>query len=167
MPKLYELADQYEEVLARSVDPETGDITEEALAALDAIEEPLREKALNVVAYLKGERAEAASIRQEASRLEARAARHERRAEWLEEYVRRSIEPSLGHEELSDSRSEITWRRSRAVEIDAGAELPEQYLRRKPPPPPAPDKTKIREALDAGEPVPGARVVERWRMRVR
>src|SRR5260364_331547 len=53
-----------------------------------------------------------------------------------------------------------------AVQIEDLRQLPAQLMRQPEPPPPAPDKKAIKEALEAGTDVPGARLVRNQSLRI-
>lgn len=159
--RLYDISQQIEALLDASVDRDTGEINEAALAELESLEEQRATKALAVAAYLVGQRLEADAIKAQAKRLAERAAVHARHADRLERYLEANL--SVG-EKLSDARVAISWRKSRAVEIDCDpTELPEDYCRIRC----EPDKASIRAALEAGENIDGARLVERHAIQVR
>lgn len=159
--KLYEISDKIEAVLIAGTDTETGEITDEALAALDDLEGELEQKALNVGCYIKGEEAEAEAVMAEAKRLQARAQIHKRRAERLLKYLASHVEG----QSFKDARCQIGWRKSKAVEVEDVAKLPEEYVRTKLTL--EPDKTTLRKILSAGIEVDGAELVERWSLQVR
>ena len=157
---LFKIHDAIEFVLAREVDVETGEITDETLFKLDELELARDDKALAVAAYLLGERAEAKAVKEQADRLAARARAHKARADRLLNYLRSNLPDGL---KLSDARVQIGWRRSTAVEVDDDASLPDALTRITV----TADKTAIKEALKAGEDVPGARLVTRNSVSVR
>src|SRR5260364_273407 len=53
-----------------------------------------------------------------------------------------------------------------AVQIEDVRQIPAQFMRQPEPPPPAPDKKAIKEALEAGTDVPGARLVRNQSLRI-
>lgn len=160
--RLYEISDAIEKVLAERTDHETGEIGDDALAELDALEMERDQKALAVLAYAKGEDAEADGIEAEAKRLLERARIPRKRATRLRDYVEQHVERG---KKISDARVAISWRKSTRVEIDPGAEekLPERFVRVKI----EPNKVAIGAALAQGETVDGARLVERLGMVVK
>lgn len=160
--KLYEIDMMIEALLNASVDRETGEILPDVLAELDALERERDTKALAVAAYIVGQEAEAEAVRAQAKKLEERAARHERHAESLRQYLAGHIPQGT---KLRDSRVEIGWRKSSAVEVGDARLLPESLLRVTVNT--APDKAAIREALERGEEVQGCRIVERVKLVVK
>lgn len=163
MASPFTIRDEIERILAQHCDPETGEITDETIGLLDALELDLRDRVLEYAAYAKGERAEAAKIAGLAHDLLQRAQRHERRAERLERAIAAGMTP--GTQRFEDERAEVFWRKSQAVEIADESKLPEAWWREKVER--APDKVKIRDALKSGCMVDGAELVTRWNLQVK
>ena len=166
--KLYEISDKIEQVLAAGTDRETGEISDEALAALDELESAFDEKALNVGCYIKGEEAEAEAVAAEAKRLMARAKIHERRAERLRSYLSGHLAAHSHPSEqprLANARCEIRWRKSERVEVPELAALPPAYVREKVTR--EADKSELRKVLKSGISVAGASLVEHWALEVK
>jgi hypothetical protein len=115
---------------------------------------------LDLAAYLLGEKAEAEAITAQAAKLLERAGRHEKRAAWIRDVIARNVEPGR---KLSDTRSEIGWRKSTAVEITDEAAVPDELYRYSR----SIDRTEIGKRLKAGEAVPGAELVHRQNLQVR
>lgn len=159
--KLFEIAVQIEAVLATHVDHETGEITDEGIAALEELEMAKKEKALAVAHYLIGEKAEAEAVKAQAERLALRAASHNRRADRLLKYLGDHLEPG---EVYRDDVVQLKWRKSTAVEMHESAEVPEEFLRVKTIT--EPDKPKIRDALKAGAKLSFAALVKRQHLSV-
>lgn len=153
--RLFEIADEIEEILNHCVDPETGEITEEGMLALETLELQLKEKALAVAAYIKGELAEGEAVQQQADRLRDRAQRHKKRAESLKKYLQTHIDPGM---KFSDDKSQIGWTTTTAVEITDYHRLPNLFLIERDP---RPDKLAIRDHINSGNEVPGAILVKR------
>lgn len=158
--RLYEIDDALEALINAAVDRETGEMDPAKLDAITELEGERNAKALAVIAYAKGCDAEADAIEVEIERLEKRVRVHRRHAERLREYVERHLPAGTA---ISDARSEIRWRKSTAVEVDADAKLPDRFVRVSV----APDKTAIKEALKRGEKFSFARLVERMHMQVK
>lgn len=162
--RLFDIADEIERTLAAGADPETGEITEETLTTLDALEGERDAKALDVAAYLKGEIAEAIAVEHIIEGLERRAQTHRNRAESLRGYLQKFCERDA---KLEDARSVISWRKSTAVEIVAEAMIPARWFRDPDPPVATPDKKRIGVELKAGRVVPGARLDRRTKLGVK
>ena len=148
-------------ILATAVDHETGEIlSEEALAALNALDMERDALVLDLAAYMKGEEAEADAIREQAKRLMDRAGRHQRRAAWLADVIGRNVEPGR---KLSDARSVIGWRKSTAVKITDADAIPDELYRYER----ALDRAEIARRLKAGEKVEGAELEVRMNLQVK
>ena len=163
--KLYEVADAIEYILANKVDHDTGELTEETLIELDALEMERDAKCLAIAAYLKGELAEADAIKAEAAKLASRAQGHTNRAKRLHEYLMGNLPQDAP--KISDARSVIGWRKNPAsVEITDEAAIPKRLLRVVPETT-APDKKAILDDLKAKRAVPGARLVQKMRLEIK
>jgi hypothetical protein len=97
----------------------------------------------------------------------ARAKAARKRAEWLREYVRGAMEHT-GIERIECPHFRMTLRANpEAVDVFDAGQVPAQFMRQPEPPPAAPDKTAIKQALKDGVDVPGARLVRGQRLEVR
>ena len=159
--KLHEIPDAIEWILANKVDHETGEVTDETLAELDALEMDREALLLALAAYAKGELAEAEAVKAEAKKLDARAKGHTNRAARLHEYVAQYMPADLP--KLSDARSVIQWRKNPPA-VEVFGVVPEAYRRQPAMPPWEPDKVKILADLKAGVDVDGAKIVQKRRL---
>ena len=160
--RLFEIVDGVGDLLELSVDRETGEISEEGLAALSALEMDLSEKLVNTALYLKGVEAERDAVAKAAKELADRAKIHTRQADRLRKYLSDNME-RVGHEGLSDPRVKLGWRSSTAVVVDADASLPVELLCVKT----SPDKKAIGDLLKAGTEVEGCRLETRRNLQVK
>ncbi len=152
--RVFDVRDQIEEILANEVDHETGEIQESALDKLDALGLEMNALVLDLAAYSVGEIAEAKAISEQAKKLMERAARHSKRADWLEEVISRNL--PVG-QKLSDARVTIGWRKSTAVRITDESAIPDEFYRYSR----AIDKAEISKSLKAEQKVPGAELEHR------
>ena len=158
--RLFQISQQIEQILAAAVDQETGEIGEAAIAALDELELARDKRCLEIAAYLKGEEAEGEAVKAQAKALLARAKRHESRAERLRDYIEQHMTPG---ERLRDDRSELSWRKSQAVQIVDEKAIQAEYLSTVV----EVDKAGLKGALKAGAEVPGAELVNRMNLQVK
>jgi hypothetical protein len=162
---LFSIADEIEEILAHEVDPETGELTEAAIERLEGLELSRDRKALEVAAYLKGERAEGGKIEEVAQGLLDRAKIHYARADRLERYVATCVPPG---EKLSDARAEIRWHRSQMVHVANESQVPAAFWVQPEPPPARIDKRRVAEELrKPGGVVPGAELIASYSLKIR
>lgn len=131
------------------IDPETGEIDEERLNALEMEKD---QKLENVACWYKDLVAEGKAIKEEEQALKKRREASENKAESLKRYLKYW----LAGEKFKTSKVSVSYRRSKAVTIADGAFIPEDYRRVKW----EPDKTALKEALEAGEEFDGITLEE-------
>jgi len=158
--RIFDTRSDIEEILARECDPLTGEINDSAIEKLNALQLTLEELALNLAAYSVGERTEAEAVSAQAKKLAERAARHNKRADWLEDVIARNV--AVG-QKLHDDRVTIGWRKSTAVLITDEAAIGDECYRYSR----ALDKAEISKRLKAGEKVPGAELEHRQHLVVK
>lgn len=162
---LYNLAAEYraaaDKLADLEIDPQTVSDTLEGMAG------ELEAKGVAVVMAARGMEAMAASIKAAEQEMAERRKRLEKRAEWLREYVRGAMEHT-GLKRIECPHFVISLRANpESVDVFDAAQVPAQYLKTPEPPPAAPDKTAIKQALKDGVDVPGARLVRGQRLEVR
>lgn len=151
---IYEINEKIREFLAENVDPETGEVLN--IDALNDLELERSEKLENYALAVKNFRAAAAAIKAEEDNLKARRERLGRTADRLSEILR----SELNGEKISTARVQISYRKSQVTEILDMGSIPDKFLKFTA----EPKKTEIKAAINAGESVSGAAVVERISM---
>ena len=154
--KLFQINEQLATLLA-AIEAQDGELSAEALSALDWLEASRGEKLLDMGCAYLGLTAEAAAIRETEKTLAARRQSLERRAESLKGFLRQQLTEG---ETVKDARCRLSWRKSTAVEI-TGA-VPDKFLKYVDP---QPDRVALKEALASG-PVPGAELVTRQNLQI-
>ena len=134
-------------------DPETGAISEDNLEQLSALEIERDAKIESVACAVKNLTAEAAMYKEEAKAFTDR----QKQAEATVARLKKWLIGATGGEKFSSPRALLTFRSTTSVEIADGAEIPRSYMRVKESL--EPDKTLIREVLEQGYEIPGARLV--------
>lgn len=155
---LYNISGRLEQAFYDSIDPETGEILDNA--ELDALQMERDEKVENIACLIKNLTAEAAAIKVEKENLARRQRTAENRAEWLKKY----LADNLQGESFKSARAAISWRRSESVEIRSMEDVPEDFLKFKDP---EPDKTALKKALKAGQIFDGIALVERQNIQIK
>jgi hypothetical protein len=153
---LYKIRNEIIDALDEATDPETGEITaSDAFEKLDALQMAFEEKAENTACYIKNLDAEAKAIREEEKALAARRRSLENRAERCKSY----LQFCLNGEKFSTPRCAVSYKRSTSVLVDENRlfDIPEEFLRYKEP---EVKKNDVRDALKAGQDVPGCSLVE-------
>lgn len=131
---------------------------------LEALEGELEVKATNIAKLTRNLDYTAQAIRDAAAKMLERAERVERRAESIRAYL-------LWAMQAADIKSiecpEFKIRRQNnppSVIVEDWHALPDAFKKQPAPPPLVPDKVGIKEALQAGKPVPGARLFQNERL---
>ena len=156
--KLFEINAALEELLNQQ-DPETGELTCD-LDQLDALMMERDEKLEGLALYVKNADAEAKAIREEEKALAERRRSLENKAERAKGF----LAEQLAGEKFSTPKVAVSYRKSEQVEVSMAfftEESNERFLRFRDP---EADKTAIKNALKAGETVPGAELVSKTNM---
>lgn len=132
------------------VNAETGEVLD--TDALDALDMELGEKLENCGLWVKGEQAMADAIAGEIKALQGRKRAIDNRVAQLKDYMRGGLELKGGRVETPRVRLSLRKGAPR-VEVDDAAAIPARWLV---PQEPKVDKVGLRDALKAGEDVPGA-----------
>lgn len=158
MRPLYEINADLEALLD-SIDPETGEIDGDALTALTM---ERTDKLEGMALKLKNLTAEIEMIRAEENALAERRKTIERSRDGLKAYLMKSLDG----EKLETPKVAISYRTSKAVEIDDDlfwATADYRFLRQKA----EINREEIKRALVAGENIPGASLVERVNLSIK
>lgn len=165
MGSLYEINVEIENALSAmldSVNEETGEVDEAAVARLEELECARSDKLDNIGAFIKNLMAEVAALKAEAKSLAERAKAKENEIERLKVYVAQSL-IARGEKSFETTRARFSFRRSEAVEIDG--DVPDSFMNIKITR--EPNKTAIKEAIANGEVVEGAHVVVRQNLQIK
>ena len=161
---LYKAAADVQQRISLCVD-EDGVINTDAIGM---IESTFHERAVAVVAVFKGKGHTIATLKSYQAEIDKQIEREEANQARLKDYLQACM-LMTGTESIKSDDGLLTatlYRdRDESVEIDDGAEFPASLCND--PKPPAPSKTKIKNAILAGEAVAGARIVRRDRLTIR
>jgi hypothetical protein len=151
---LYEINEQIQKAIELGFDPETGEILD--ASALEQLQLDRDEKIENICLFIKDLKAEAAALDAEKKNLDARSTVAKRKSDSLSRY----LQAMLDGEKFKTARCSISYRKTSAVIVDDENELPELCVRiRK-----EPNKTAIKDYINAGVSVPGAHIEYRQSM---
>lgn len=162
---LYQIAAEYRNMVSALMDTQ-----DDAAAIADTIEAesfPLEVKAQNVAYAIRNLEASATAIKEAEAQMADRRKRMEKRAEQIREYLKTCMEVAgvtkieCPHFALSIAKNPAS------VDIFEPALIPAAFMRQPEPPPPAPDKTRIKEALKDGIDVPGAMLAQGTRLAIK
>jgi len=159
---LFDLAAQVRESV-NQIDPETGEILENYSDS----HELFQHKAVACVAYAKEEGATLESakamVKDMLAKIEAREKRLDRFKEYIADCMKATGITEVKHD-LGLFGAKLYLDRDESVELEDGATFPAALCND--PKPPAPSKTKIKNAIKAGEAVAGARIVRKDRLTI-
>lgn len=111
--KLYEIDSQITDLIEDAIDPETGEINEEAYTKLEQLQMERDKKVENIVLWIKDLNAEALAIKAEKNALAQRQAQAEKKAESLKKY----LTYALNGQKFKTARCAVSYRKSEALEI--------------------------------------------------
>lgn len=160
---LYELTTQFQNAMdALTVDEETGEVI--GFEAVDALDAAFEDKAEAYAVAIKTLLAQAQAIHAERENLKEREDAAKRKAESMKNHLALSM-AAVGKDKIETAKAALSFRKSTSVNILSDVEIPDDLCKvtidRKP------DKTAIKKALQAGEVVPGAELVENRNLQVK
>ena len=159
---LFDLAQQVR-ALVNDVDDSTGEMSETYTES----RELFQNKAIACVAYAKDEAATLdaarAMLKDMAAKIDAREKRLDRFKAYIADCMKATGITEVKHD-LGLFGAKLYLDRDESVELDEGAQFPAALCND--PKPPAPSKTKIKNAIKAGEAVAGARLVRKDRLTI-
>ena len=144
----------YEQVIG-TLDEETGEVDLEAVTALEAKKEEFAAVAINyatVVRMLNSRKSEAEA---EIKRLKEISDKLGRAVDRMTNTLSAACQ-GLGFDKINGLTAEISFRKSEQTIIDNAEMLPSEFVKEKVTY--APDKTAIKNAIKAGQDVPGAHI---------
>jgi hypothetical protein len=143
---------------------------DDAQAIADTIEAesfPLEVKAQNVAYAVKNLEATAEAIKAAERDMTARRKAIENRAMHVKEYLKTCMEVA-GVTKIDCPHFALSIKSNPpSVDVFEPALIPAEFLRQLEPPPPAIDKTAIKEAIKAGREIPGAMLAQGTRLEIK
>ena len=111
--KLYEIDSKITDLIDQAIDPETGEINEEAYTLLEQLQMERDKKVEGIALWIKDLNAEALAIKAEKNALAQRQAQTERKAENLKSFLKYVLKG----EKFKTAKCAISYRKSEALEI--------------------------------------------------
>lgn len=145
--RLYEI----DEAILSCIDTETGEILD--ADKLNALQIEREEKLEGVALWIKDLTAEAAALKAEKQAFADRQKAAENKAESLKKW----LTEALAGEKFSTTKVAVSFRKTKSVQVADIFALDESFLKYADP---TPDKTAIKKAIEAGQDVKGAHLVE-------
>jgi len=122
--KLYEYKNEIKKLIDESVDPETGELSQEASEQLDLLYSNKLEKISDVVFFIKNEQSFVDAIDVEVKKLNDKKKFVINRVNFLKDYIKRNINEG---EKIDQPSFTISWRKSESVEVDIIMDLEELH----------------------------------------
>lgn len=144
---LYEIDQQ----LLNCIDLETGEIID--ADKLTALQMERDEKIENVALWIKDLKAEIDALKAEKQAFADRQKSAERTLESLNKW----LTEALAGEKFKTTKVAVSFRKTKSVQINNIFDIDDSFLRYKDP---EPDKKAIKDAIEAGQAVKGAQLVE-------
>jgi hypothetical protein len=163
--KLYEMTRAYDELFSAAVD---GDWDEASMVAFDGmlngLEDDIEQKLLGIARVVKNLSAEEKALKDEIDRLAAKRNAITNSLDRLKAYAQTGM-VALGLDKVSDSVFTVAMQANPpSVEVFDEDLIPGDYWV---PVEPRLDKTRVKEAIKAGQDVPGAQLVQTKGIRFR
>lgn len=146
--KLYEIDEQ----ILNCIDAETGEIIDADM--LNALQIERDAKIENVALWIKDLKAEAEAYKAEKQAFEKRQKTCENRAESLKQW----LAAALNGERFKTTKCDVSFRTAKSVNVTDVFALDSKFVKFSDP---TADKTAIKKAIEAGETVNGAELIER------
>jgi hypothetical protein len=165
MTSLYNIAAEFRQQLAALADL---DMPPEAVAdTVEAMSGDLEDKLRAVIAYSLELDILATGAADAAKRMQDRAKSLQGRVEWLRAYALQAMQGTGIAEVFTDEFAAKVMKKPASVNITDLALIPAAYMRTPEPPAPAPDKKSIADAIKTGAIVPGAELVQGFRLGIK
>jgi hypothetical protein len=162
--QLFQIANEFQQIF-NSVD-ENGELDEQALVKLDAMETAIEEKAIALACYIKNVDAERKAIEDAKKAMAEREKRLDKRVESLTNYLQTNME-RCGISEITRSPFFTIKLKKCPLSVDIFDEsaLPDDYKSRKEVV--TIDKMKIKTEINMGVIIPGAQLKQNLRLEIR
>ena len=162
---LYELAHDYRAAAEKLSDLDLPpEVIEDTLESMSG---DLEAKATNTAMVVRNLEATAAAIKEAEKQMAERRKAVENRAERVRDFLLANMVVA-GIQKIECPYFKLAVRENPpAVEVYEPGLIPAEFMRQPEPPPPAPDKTAIKEAMKAGQDVPGCRLTRGTRLEIK
>ena len=159
--KLYQISDAIRQALDHiELDEETGEIL--SADELHAVEAEAADKIEATALYLRELDAEAKAAKEEADRMFARVKSMQKRSDYLKAML---LEALHATGKVKTARVSVSIRTSKAIEVADGVTLPDAFVTVRTTT--TPNKTALKEAIEAGADIEGVRLVERESVQIK
>ncbi len=161
---LYTIDNEIKAVLDSGIDPETGEINQEAIDQLNSLNVKRNDKMENIGCYIKNLAYEISDLENEEKNLKARRQSKEKKIEFLKNLVASSLIAN-GEKKFETAKVSLSFRKSvQVVLTDEINNLDTKYIKENVTR--SADKTKIKKDIKDGIEVNGAELQERLNLQV-
>jgi hypothetical protein len=173
---LFEIDNRLVNLYENNVDDSTGEILEGADLdkAIDECQMDLNTKLSNIACYIKNLLSDAEQLKVEKDKLAQRQKACERKAENLKKYLDGYLHMTINERDLpkykfSDSRCQISYRKSEAVEITDLDKVPKKFIKDRVLKETDVDKAEIKKLLkaDSNVKIEGTQLVTRENIQIK
>jgi hypothetical protein len=165
MTQLYVLAQDYRATADKLADMDLDDAT--IADTLESMSGDLEVKATNTAFFVRNLEASAAAIKEAEAQMAARRKAIENRAARIKDYLLASMMVA-GVQKIECPHFKLAVRENPpSVEVYEPGLIPAAFMRQPDPPPPAIDKTAIKDAIKAGQEVPGCKLTRGMRLEIK
>lgn len=161
LSKLYNIQETHWRLL-QAIEEGEGEITPEIERGLTFTEDSLSETAVSIAYVLRKLEHETKAIEEEIARLQALKKSAVRKTEFFKKALSGAMQ-QFGIQRIDTDCMKLFFRKSTAVEIENEKAIPWSFYR----PEYLLQKAEIKKALQEGQEVPGARLVERQNLQVK
>lgn len=160
---LFEITKEYLEIFDNlEIDEETGEILN--VDKLDALEGAFEGKIESVACYIKNLEAFTGNLKAEEANMAERRKSAERKVDNLKKYLTSCLD-AVGRDKVETPKAKISFRKSFAVNIIDEDSIPSEFVVETVTT--KPDKTAIKKAIQSGEEVTGASLIENRNIQIK
>lgn len=149
---LYQIKEEIKNAIDECIDMETGEIINPEL--IDNLNEQLNIKRENIALYIKNLVADSKAIDEEIKTLTQRKKSINNKVDWLKQYLANDLQGN----KFETAKVVVSFRKSKSVDIQPNAEIPNEFLIQQEP---KPDKAGLKKAIQAGAAINGVSIVEK------
>jgi hypothetical protein len=161
---LYQLADQYLQILEKTDEAENDDSLS---VLLDSLSGDIEEKATNVAMYIRNLEASAESIKAAEKQMADRRKALESKSDRIKQYLLENM-TRLSIKKIECPYFSISVRDNpESLIVDINAQIPDEYYKQPPPPDKVLDKIALKKDLKEGLIVEGCRLERKQRVDIK
>lgn len=163
--KLYQIANEYEQLLDQTFNDETGEINEVALSQMNELKESVEQKSIALASYIKNIEADRKAIEEAKREMDRREKSLEKKVDYLSQYLQTNME-KCNITEISCAYFKIKLKKCPySVNVFDEDIISDEYKRSKVVT--SVDKLKLKDELLAGVIIAGAELRQNNRLEIK